>query len=711
MSITEDDPHAVTLENEQSFVEHLNALGVPLFVATKGVGEREFYRPMGWTQLEAADNRVRLCRHRIGDALCGVLGESLAVVDVDTKNGGCIEQVRQLLAELGVTIFAEVTTPSGGKHFYVAAHPDLATVHASGERDGLVGYPGVEILAAGTNVFLPGTRRPKYNGDGYAIELDDLEALADGGDPDGAVALAGWVAAHRVSKPETFTPAPPWNGTPPDTRQQAYLDAVLSNMAQRIGAMEPNSGRNTALFNAALACGNYIAGAGLDERCAIDTLMRAAAACGVLDEDGEARCLASIRSGISNGRRRPRAVPEPKGRNMSEGNANPPPAPMNLEQVHDTFHRWLGDDYDLDAINAVLAAAAVERLDGDPLWLLLISGSGNAKTETVQVLAGVGALITSTVSSVGALLSATSRKDRSEDATGGLLRKIGDRGVLVIKDVTSILSMNKDARAEVLAALREVYDGRWSRNVGTDGGRTLDWTGRIVVVGAVTTAWDKAHAAIASMGDRFVLLRMDSTTGRQRAGRRAIANTGREEQMRAELAAAAAGVLASVAYGDAPQLSEEETDALLAAADLVTQARTSVDFDYRGNVVDAHAPEMPTRFAKQLAQVVRGGVAIGMNRVDALQLAIRCARDSMPPLRLAIVDDLAMHPESSTTEVRKRLGKPRSTVDRQLQALHMLEVLECEEENTSNGSGTVWRYSLADGIDPHTLDPKQYQKS
>jgi hypothetical protein len=50
-----------------------------------------------------------------------------------------------------------------------------------------------------------------------------------------------------------------------------------------------------------------------------------------------------------------------------------------LADVHATFRRWLGVDSDLDAISATLAAAAVERLDGDPLWLLLVSGSGNAK--------------------------------------------------------------------------------------------------------------------------------------------------------------------------------------------------------------------------------------------------------------------------------------------------------------------------------------------
>jgi len=384
-----------------------------------------------------------------------------------------------------------------------------------------------------------------------------------------------------------------------------------------------------------------------------------------------------------------------------------PVAAVSLSDARAVCQRWLGADYDTDALTAVLAAAAVERLDGDPLWLLIVSGSGNAKTETVQALDGIGATVTSTISSEGALLSATSKRERTPDATGGLLRKIGDRGVLVIKDLTSVLSMSSDARGQVLGALREVYDGRWSRNVGTDGGRTLEWTGRIVTVGAVTTAWDQAHNVIATMGDRFVLLRMDSTTGRQAAGRKAIGNTGSEVQMRTELAEAVAGVVAGMDT-DPTAVTEAEADALLAAADVVTLARTGVEYDYRGDVIDAHAPEMPTRFAKQLTQVVRGGIAIGLPRDDALRLAIRCARDSMPPMRLAILDDVAAYPDSSTADVRKRLGKPRSTVDRQLQALHMLGVLAVAEEQTewAGKPATRWTYCLAEGIDPHALNAK-----
>lgn len=377
-------------------------------------------------------------------------------------------------------------------------------------------------------------------------------------------------------------------------------------------------------------------------------------------------------------------------------------AAWRLHEAHDVFSRWLGEDYDLDVLDAVLCAAAVERIPGDPVWLLVVSGSGAAKTETVQALAGAGAHLVSTISGEGALLSGTARRERTKNATGGLLRKIGDRGLLVIKDVTSILSMNRDTRASLLAALREIHDGRWDRNLGSDGGMTLSWAGRLVVIGATTTAWDRAHEAVASMGDRFVLVRLDSGVGRVAAGRRAIANTGDERRMRAELSDAAGTLLAGVDDGTNPTLTGADTEALLAMADVVTLTRTGVEHDYRGNVVDAHAPEMPTRFAKQLAQIVRGGLALGMERERVLALAIRCARDSIPPLRLAALADVVEHPDTRVADVRRRMQKPRTTVDRTLQDLHMLGLLSLREEEVG-ADRVIWRYSLAPDVDTATL--------
>jgi hypothetical protein len=102
----------------------------------------------------------------------------------------------------------------------------------------------------------------------------------------------------------------------------------------------------------------------------------------------------------------------------------------------------------------------------------------------------------------------------------------------------------------------------WQRNPGSDGGKTLTWIGRIVVMGACTTAWDTHHTVVASMGDRFVLVRIDSTEGRLDAGTHALNSTGCEVTMRAELADVVGGVMASLNTTPANVTPDERTQLL-----------------------------------------------------------------------------------------------------------------------------------------------------
>lgn len=402
--------------------------------------------------------------------------------------------------------------------------------------------------------------------------------------------------------------------------------------------------------------------------------------------------------------RRPRRARKPQAPSDISGDIPSRSPAAGLPAVEARYRHWFGPDYDLGVLRAVLATAAIGQLDGDPAWLLVVGGPGATKTETIAPLAGAGAIVTSSVSGEAALLSGTSKKEVAADANGGLLRRIGNEGLLVIKDVTTILSMQRDSRAAVLAALREVYDGRWSREVGSDGGRTLTWAGRLVVVGAVTTAWDSAHAVISTMGDRFVLTRMDSTSSgsRRAAGLQALDNVGREVEMRDDLARHVGELLAELDPGAGGQLDREEQLQLLAVADLVTLTRTAVERDYQGNVVMAHAPEMPTRFAKQLAQITRGGLALGLDRAEALAVALRCGADSMPPLRLTVLAAVAGRAESTTAEVTKLVQLPRQTVDRCLQELHLLGLLEVEDRD--RGRGVQWVYHLHPDVDRDVLD-------
>lgn len=375
--------------------------------------------------------------------------------------------------------------------------------------------------------------------------------------------------------------------------------------------------------------------------------------------------------------------------------------PVSLGEVHQGYRTAFGPKYDLDAVDMTLAVAAVGKLDGDPVWLLIVSGSGAAKTETIAPLGYCADAITvSTITSEGAFLSATSKQERSADATGGLLREIGDSGILIFKDFTSILAMSRDRRDDVLKALREIYDGYWRRQVGTDGGRSIEWKGRIILIGAVTSAYDRAREVISKLGDRFVLLRLDSNDAdaRRDAARSAVHGVGGEEKMRGGLARLVAGVVENVNPAAALNPDDGEVDKIIDAADLVTRARTAVDRTPGGQVEEAHMLEMPTRFPKELVQIYRGATAIGLNRAAAMRLVVRAARDSMPPLKLEIIDWLAVNKIGTGNGVAIGIDKPYMTVDRQLKELHLLGVV------TRVKDADRWHYRLADGIDPAVLD-------
>ena len=71
--------------------------------------------------------------------------------------------------------------------------------------------------------------------------------------------------------------------------------------------------------------------------------------------------------------------------------------------------------------------------------------------------------------------------------------------------------MNYEARMALLAALREIYDGSWTRHVGVDGGKTL----KCAIIAGCTPRIDKEHAVMASMGERFVLFRFPEVESRE----------------------------------------------------------------------------------------------------------------------------------------------------------------------------------------------------
>lgn len=371
--------------------------------------------------------------------------------------------------------------------------------------------------------------------------------------------------------------------------------------------------------------------------------------------------------------------------------------PRALEEVVELFRAWLHLP-DPGALYVALATVAANRMPGDPVWLLLVAASSSGKTEILVSLTGLPEVEPAATLTEAALLSGVPRKDHAKGATGGLLRKIGDYGVLTLKDFGSVLSMHRDARAATLAALREVYDGSWDRPVGADGGRTLSWQGKVGLVAGVTSVVDRHHAVMDALGSRFAMYRVD-VGERDAQTRRSLAHLRSAGSMRVALRDAVAGFFQSLELPQDEQhnLSDDDVERLVVLSDFVTLARSPVERDgYSRDIELVPDPEAPARFAGMLASILEGLRAIGLDDCDAWPLVVKVAFDSMPAQRRQVLELLACRDSVKTREAAEAFGLPTTTARRTLEDLAAHGVLI--RESGGEGKPDVWR------LDPEKRD-------
>jgi hypothetical protein len=340
---------------------------------------------------------------------------------------------------------------------------------------------------------------------------------------------------------------------------------------------------------------------------------------------------------------------------------------------------WLPDPIPL---LVVLATIVANHLDGDPVWLLLVGPPSSGKTELINACSKLPHVCeVSTFTKAGLLTGSISRKPT---ATGGLLVELGAFGIVLCKDFTSVLSEAPETRANVFAALREIYDGQYLRRVGSGGGMTLAWKGKAGMVAAVTETIDRHLAAIGAMGERFIFCRMPNLDdeGRLAQGRAALATSGHETDARAQLAAAVNTFLTPL-ISDAHQTSIEESadlDWLVSLADLATRCRSVVERDARDRQVElVPQPEATARLTKVLAQLARGLTAIGMHDADLYPILTTLALDGLPKTRRLIIEQLVntrSGVELTAAQLADRVGLTTDVTSRALDDLAAHRVIE-----------------------------------
>lgn len=392
----------------------------------------------------------------------------------------------------------------------------------------------------------------------------------------------------------------------------------------------------------------------------------------------------------------PSPPPSPPSMGPSPSAAPGPSSP--IEDTLQTFERWLYLS-NRRPLYAMLGTVAANLLPGDPVWLGLVAPPSSAKTELLNALTGLPFVVSASTLTLASLLSGTPRRQQAQGAKGGLLRQVGNPGLLCLKDFTSTLTMRPENKAEVLSALREIYDGKWTRYVGTDGGRSLQWEGKLGLVFGCTGAIDTQHSVGDALGNRFLLLRL-GTGDNQFAW--ALKHTGASiSTMRRELVAAVTALF-NAPRPDPRPLDKESSEfrRLNRVVNLVVRLRGAIERDrYSRELQYVYGAEGTGRIGLALERLLAGLDTLGVSRRIALGVVMRVAIDSTPPVRRRIYEYLRKPfpgagpsdplPKWTTTKVGNKLGLPTTTARRSLEDLASYGLVR--EEAQGAGHPSLWQ--------------------
>jgi hypothetical protein len=293
-----------------------------------------------------------------------------------------------------------------------------------------------------------------------------------------------------------------------------------------------------------------------------------------------------------------------------------------------------------DAAPFLMALAVVvsQRIKGISLQLLLVGPPGCGKTACLKALELVPGGYEFGMASASGLISATPKKDRDKESTGGLLRMVGENGFLLSKDFTTVLSMDPKDQKKLLAALREVADGKWVRNPGSDGGKQYEWKGKCGFCGAVTPIIDEERQTMSTLGDRFLFVRYPY--GEYYAESMAAMEQEDEADVFTPIQVAVVEFLDQLTY-TTPKLDRMTLNRLHGVASLLAKARSHVQRGWNREADGIAVPEVPTRLSQQLAQVYKAATVMGMDERNIWRLVSRVVIDTIPAYRRMCLQAIA----------------------------------------------------------------------
>lgn len=317
------------------------------------------------------------------------------------------------------------------------------------------------------------------------------------------------------------------------------------------------------------------------------------------------------------------------------------------------------------------------KTSGRPVWLLIIGPPGCGKT--LPMMGVQHSPFTYSCSSFRptALISGWGVKG-GQDVS--MLPKLQNK-ILMVKDMSSLLSQHSEVVNEIMGLLRDAYDGSCARTYGT--GVERRYASKFGFIGAATPDIDTHWSLNVRLGERFLRFRVKSTLD-QVYGKidLSLANIKGETNVDAIIEKASLGYLKHLTREkvELPHLAMQKEIGRLAQLGAIL--RTSVARQsYSRQILVIPEWEEATRYAKQLAKLALGLAFLREKKendeeeLNDLKAIVRSGIDAKIEKLCAAIYKA---PNASTHELSVMMGVPAGMVRMWLEDLNIARIVLCK---------------------------------
>lgn len=335
----------------------------------------------------------------------------------------------------------------------------------------------------------------------------------------------------------------------------------------------------------------------------------------------------------------------------------------------------------------LLAIVVGSKLNTPTTWLYIVGPSSGGKGTVLSTIDRVSFVKQISDLTPNTFLSGMKIAGRETS----LLKTLGNNFLVTMKDFTTMISKDETAQGQIMAQMREIYDGYISKATGN--GQTIEWgtlekKWKSTFIMATTEEIYNLQEKFVGMGTRainYVFLPQD----RKKTMRASLMNKRNTEK---------SGVILSVLQGDVsefiadkianaphelPPISEELENDIIEVSDLSSQCRSVTKRNYRGEKQLTLSAEFPMRMGEQLLAIAQLLAYINDGELTTEMRAIiyKCAFDSIPKQRRMVLESISRYEKIEVIGMSKELRYPIDTIRTWVEDLYSFDILERESSS------------------------------